>query len=85
MGRASALLTLSTLSGFTPSQPLAINDEIRADMMLSTLEIHEVLWMSNHHSFQPESLLSLKEQASPAKGPPGPQTQVGSNLSASDL
>lgn len=59
MGRASALLTLSTLSGSTPSQSLAINDEIRADMMLSTLEIHEAL--------------------------PGPQTQAGSNLSASDL
>lgn len=43
MGRASALLTLSTLSGSTLSQPLAINDEIRADMMLSTLEIHEAL------------------------------------------
>lgn len=43
MGRPSALHTLSTLSGSTPSQPLALNDEIRADMMLSTLEIHEAL------------------------------------------
>lgn len=79
------LLTLSTLSGSTPSQPLATNDEIRADMMLSTLEIHEALWMSSHHSSQSESLLSSDEQALSAKEPPVPQTQAGSKSSASDL
>lgn len=77
-------LTESTLSGSTPSHPFSRAALIRPVMTFSTLAIQLDEWISNHHSFQSDILLSLVEQAVSDNLAPL-HTQEGSKANASSL